>query len=177
MQDPDGYLTEQTKQLENYISRKGDGIIVVPIDSEASADEIKMVNDAGIPVITIDIAATGGGEVLSHIASDNYLGGVLAAEFLGDQLGGTGKVALINNPTITPLIDRENGYQRHYSGKNNPDIEIVSTQSANPRVKKAWGRREHTPVGDRPGRHIRRKRYEGFGSAPGGAGQGHGYHS
>jgi ribose transport system substrate-binding protein len=128
MQDPDGDLAEQTKQLENYIARGVDGVIVVPIDSEASADEIKMVNDAGIPLITIDIAATGGGEVLSHIASDNYLGGVLAAEFMGEELGGAGTVAIINNPTITPLIDRENGFKDTLAEKY-PDIEIVSVQS------------------------------------------------
>ena len=128
MQDANGDLTEQTKQLENFISRGVDGIIICPIDSEASGSEVKMVNDAGIPIATVDIECTGGGEILTHIASDNYLGGQLAAEYLGDALNGKGQVAVISNPTITPLIEREKGFTETIAEKY-PDIEIVSNQS------------------------------------------------
>lgn len=128
MQDANGDLTEQTKQLENFISRGVDGIIICPIDSEASGSEVKMVNDAGIPIATVDIECTGGGEILTHIASDNYLGGQLAAEYLGEALGGKGQVAVISNPTITPLIEREKGFTETIAEKY-PDIEIVSNQS------------------------------------------------
>lgn len=128
MQDANGDLTEQTKQLENFISRKVDGIIICPIDSEASGSEVMMVNDAGIPLATVDIACTGGGEVTTHVASDNYLGGQLAAEYLGEALEGKGQVAVISNPTITPLIEREKGFTDTIAEKY-PDIEIVSNQS------------------------------------------------
>jgi ribose transport system substrate-binding protein len=128
MQDPSGNLTEQTKQLENFISRGVDGIIIVPIDSQAAGDEVEMVNAANIPIITLDIAVTGGGTTLSHIASNNYLGGQLAAEFIGESLGGQGNVAVINNPTITSLISREKGFIETIAAKY-PNIKIVSTQS------------------------------------------------
>lgn len=128
VQDPDGDLTKQTQQLENFITRKVDGIIIVPIDSEASGDEVVMVNEAGIPIITLDIAATGGGETLSHIESNNYMGGEKSAEYIAEQLGGKGKVAVIDNPTITSLIARTNGFKDVIEAKY-PDIEIVSIQS------------------------------------------------
>ena len=40
-----------------------------------------IANDSNIPVITLDRAANGG-EVVSHIASDNVTGGEMAAEYL-----------------------------------------------------------------------------------------------
>ncbi len=134
-QDPDGDLTKQTQQLENFITRKVDGIIIVPIDSEASGDEVRMVNDAGIPIITLDIAALGGGETLSHIESNNYMGGEKSAEYIAEQLGGKGKVAVIDNPTITSLIDRTDGFKDTMKA-NYPDIEIVSIQSGDSQREK-----------------------------------------
>ena len=134
-QDPDGYLTKQTQQLENFITRKVDGIIIVPIDSEASGDEVKMVNEAGIPIITLDIAALGGGETLSHIESNNYMGGEKSAEYIAEQIGGKGKVAVIDNPTITSLIARTDGFKDTMEEKY-PDIEIVSIQSGDSQREK-----------------------------------------
>lgn len=128
MQDPNGDLNAQTEQLENFISRKVDGIIICAIDSEASGSEVEMVNAAGIPIITCDIACTGGGKTLSHVASDNYLGGKLAAEYIGEYLKGKGKVAVIDNPTITPLIERRDGFLDTIKEKY-PEIEVVSVQS------------------------------------------------
>ena len=128
IQDPNGDLNTQTEQLEDFIARGVDGIIIVPIDSTASASEVEMVNEAGIPLITLDIACTGGGEVLSHIASDNYLGGVLAARFIGGELDGKGQVAVLDNNTITALIERENGFVDTIKAEF-PEIEIVSMQS------------------------------------------------
>lgn len=127
IEDPNGDLNAQTEQLENFIARGVDGIIIVPIDSNASASEVEMVNEAGIPLITLDIACTGG-EVLSHIASDNYLGGVLAARFIGDYIGGEGQVAVLDNNTITALIERENGFVDTMKAEY-PGVEIVSMQS------------------------------------------------
>lgn len=128
IQDPNGDLNSQTEQLEDFIARGVDGIIIVPIDSTASASEVEMVNDAGIPLITLDIACTGGGVVLSHIASDNYLGGVLAARFIGEELEGKGQVAVLDNNTITALIEREKGFVDTMEAEF-PEIEIVSMQS------------------------------------------------
>lgn len=134
--DPNGDLNAQTEQLEDFIARGVDGIIIVPIDAQASGSEVEMVNKAGIPLITLDIACTGGGEVKSHIASDNYLGGVLAARFIGDAIGGKGQVAVLDNNTITSLIEREQGFVDTMKAEY-PDVEIVSMQSGESKREKA----------------------------------------
>ena len=87
-----------------------------------------MVNAEDIPLATVDIECTGGGEVVTHVASDNYLGGQLAAEYVGEALGGEGKIAVISNPTITTIIEREKGFTETIE-KEYPGIEIVANQS------------------------------------------------
>jgi ribose transport system substrate-binding protein len=127
LQDANGDLAAQTKQLENFISRGADGIIIVPIDSQAAGSEVEMVNAANIPLVTVDIAVTGGGDVESHVASNNFLGGQLAADFIGDAVG-SGKIAVIDNPTITSLIERRDGFVSTIK-ENYPKVEIVAIQS------------------------------------------------
>lgn len=50
-----------------------------------------MANQANIPVITLDRAASQG-SVVSHIASDNVAGGKLAGDFIAQQLGTGAKI-------------------------------------------------------------------------------------
>ncbi len=45
-----------------------------------------MANQANIPVITLDRQATKG-EVVSHIASDNVLGGKIAGDYIAKKAG------------------------------------------------------------------------------------------
>lgn len=135
-QDANSDLTEQTKQLENYITRKVDGIIIVPIDSEAAGDEVQMVNDAGIPIVTLDIAVTGGGTVNSHLESNNYMGGEKSADFIAEQLGGKGTVAVIDNPTITSLIARTDGFTNTIA-ENIPTLKSSAFRAVTPIAKRA----------------------------------------
>lgn len=141
-QDANSDLTEQTKQLENYITRKVDGIIIVPIDSEAAGDEVQMVNDAGIPIVTLDIAVTGGGTVNSHLESNNYMGGEKSADFIAEQLGGKGTVAVIDNPTITSLIARTDGFTNTIA-ENIPTLKSSAFRAVTPIAKRACRSQEN----------------------------------
>ncbi|NIW35802.1 MAG: substrate-binding domain-containing protein, partial [Gemmatimonadetes bacterium] len=78
---------------------------------------------AGIPVFTADIAAAGGG-VVTHVASDNRQGGRLLGEYLAERLGGQGKVAILDQPTVASVIDRVAGFREALA--EYPDIEIVA---------------------------------------------------
>ncbi len=74
-------LGKQIAQIEDFIARKVDAIVVCPVDSKGIGLGIKTANKANIPIFTADIAAQEG-DVVSHIASDNIAGGRLAGEFL-----------------------------------------------------------------------------------------------
>ncbi len=116
-------LGKQSSQIEDFIARKVDAIIVCPVDSRGIGPAIRKANDAAIPVFTADIAAQEG-NVVCHVASDNIAGGRLAGEYLARILHGKGKVAIIGQPTVTSVLDRVQGF-KDAVGKY-PDMKIVA---------------------------------------------------
>ncbi len=103
---------KQANQLDDFIVKKVDAIIVAPCDSAGVGASIEQANKAGIPVFTADIASTSAtGKVVSHVASDNYLGGKKAGELMVKALGGQGDVVLITHPGVTSVIDRVRGFK------------------------------------------------------------------
>ena len=116
-------LGKQISQMEDFISRKVDAIIVCPVDSKGINFGVNQANQAGIPVFTADIAAEGS-NVVAHIASDNFRGGQLAGEYLAKLLNGKGNIAIIDQPAITSVIDRVAGFREAIS--KYPDIKVVA---------------------------------------------------
>ncbi|WP_163454770.1 substrate-binding domain-containing protein, partial [Escherichia coli] len=66
-------------------------MLINPTDSDAVGNAIIMANKAKIPVITLDRAANKG-DVVSHVASDNRMGGKMAADFIAEKTGNDAKV-------------------------------------------------------------------------------------
>ena len=123
----DDSATEMSN-MEDLINQKVDLILINPTDSDAVQSAVEAANDAGIPVITLDRGANGG-EVVAHIASDNVAGGVLAGEFIVEQLGGEGKVVELEGiPGASAARDRGEGFNKALEGTN---IEVVAKQTAN----------------------------------------------
>ena len=116
-------LGKQTGQIEDFIARKVDAIVVSPVDSRGIGAGIRKANAAGIPVFTADIAAQEG-TVVSHIASDNNAGGRLAGEYLVRVLKGRGIVAIINQPALTSVLDRVAGFREALA--KHPGMTIVA---------------------------------------------------
>ena len=116
-------LSKQQSQIENFIVQKVDAIVVCPADSEGIGPAIELANRANIPVFTSDISAKGG-QVVSHVASDNLSGGRLAADFIAKALGGQGEVGVIGQQEVQSGLDRETGFKEEM--KKHPGIKVVS---------------------------------------------------
>jgi len=116
-------LAKQQSQIENFIVQRVDAIVVCPADSKGIGPAIEQANAAKIPVFTADISAQGG-QVVSHVASDNLSGGRLAADFIAKQLGGAGEVGIIGQQEVQSGLDRELGFKEEM--KKHPGIKIVS---------------------------------------------------
>src|SRR5215211_9414281 len=116
-------LAKQQSQIENFIVQKVDAIILCPADSKGIGPAIEQANRAGIPVFTADIAAQGG-QVVSHVASDNLAGGRLAAEFIAKALNGQGEVGIIGQPEVQSGLDRELGFKEEM--KKHPGIKVAA---------------------------------------------------
>ncbi|MDH7602058.1 MAG: substrate-binding domain-containing protein [Armatimonadota bacterium] len=127
-------LATQTAQIENFITKGVDAMVVCPAESAGIVGAIRKANASGIPVFTADIAAQGG-KVVSHIASDNVQGGRLAGEYMAKLLKGKGNVAIINHPVVKSVQDRVKGFREAIA--KYPGIKIVDDQAAEGQRDKA----------------------------------------
>jgi ribose transport system substrate-binding protein len=121
-------VAKQQNQVKDFIVRKVSAIILCPCDSKAIGPAIKEANAAGIPVFTADIACLDKqAEVVSHVATDNYLGGKLAAEAIVEATGGNGKMAILDYPEIESVIMRTKGFEDKLAEmkKTNPEITLA----------------------------------------------------
>jgi ribose transport system substrate-binding protein len=115
----------QKDQVKDFISKKVAAIVLCPADSRSIATSIQEANQAGIPVFTADIACLDkSARVVSHIATDNFAGGKLAAEAMMEALNGKGKVAIIDHPEVESVILRTNGFREVIS--KSPGIQVVA---------------------------------------------------
>ncbi len=118
---------KELANMEDLLTQDVDVILINPTDSDAVGNAIKMANDKGVPVITLDRGANAG-EVVTHIASDNVSGGVMAGEYIAELLGGSGKAVELEGIAGTSAArDRGAGFNKALEGK---DIEVVARQVA-----------------------------------------------
>ncbi|MEW6228653.1 MAG: substrate-binding domain-containing protein [Bacillota bacterium] len=123
----------QAGQIDDFISKKVDALIIAPCDSQAVGSSIAEANKAGIPVFTVDIMnLSPQGKVVCAVQSDNVEGGRQAGRLMAQALGGSGKVIIINHPSITSVMDRVSGFRDYL--KEYPGIQIVADIPA-------WGQR------------------------------------
>lgn len=116
-------LNRQIAAIEDFITKQVDAIILVPVDSDGIMGAVNKAKEANIPVITVDIKANGV-EVSSHIATDNYSGGLIAAEAMAKYLNGEGEVGLITYPEVQSVRDRIAGFKDN--AVNHPGLSIVT---------------------------------------------------
>src|SRR5581483_10588528 len=116
----------QQSQVEDFISRKVDAIVLTPYDSQAIGSAIVEANGAKIPVFTADIAnASKQGAVVSHVASNNVQGGQQAGMLMCNALKGGGSVAIIDEPEVTSVQDRVKGFKMALA-QHCPNVKVVA---------------------------------------------------
>lgn len=120
----------QSEQIEDLILKEVDLMIINPVDSDAIGTSVMACNDADIPVITVS-RVSNSGEVVQHLDIDNYEAGKLAAEQMIKDLGGKGKVAVLEGiPGASSTNERQSGFEETLK-KEAPDMEIVTSLTAN----------------------------------------------
>ena len=126
--DAQDNASKQASDMEDLIQQNVDLILVNPVDSAAIAAAIESANAAGIPVITVD-RGSDGGEVISHIASDNIAGGVLAGEYMAELVGEGAKVVELEGVAGSSAArDRGQGFNEAAAAKG---LNVVAKQTAN----------------------------------------------
>ncbi len=100
----------QIELVQTAIAKGVDGIVLAPLDAKALVEPVEQAIAKGIAVVIID-SALESTKITSFVATDNYHGGVLAAQRLGQLLKGEGKIILMRYAVGSASTDdRERGF-------------------------------------------------------------------
>jgi ribose transport system substrate-binding protein len=117
---------QQIQVVEGFTSQGVNGIVLAPLDNRALARPVEEGKRAGVPTVIID-SALESNSIVSFVATDNRKGGTLAADRLGELLGGKGKVILLRYAEGSASTqDREDGFLQEIKQKY-PGIELISS--------------------------------------------------
>jgi ribose transport system substrate-binding protein len=101
----------QLQIMQTMINRRVDAIAVAPIDKKAMVSVVERAMREGIPVIIYDTGVDTD-LFVARIATDNYGGGRMAGERMGQILGGKGKVLMVAcQPGAASTLAREQGFE------------------------------------------------------------------
>ena len=117
---------QQIQVVEGFISQGVNGIVLAPLDSKALIRPVEEAKRAGVPTVIID-SALESDQITSFAATDNRKGGQMAAERLGQLLGGGGKIIMLRYlEGSASTTDREEGFLEVMRSRF-PNIELMST--------------------------------------------------
>ena len=126
--DAEDVAAKQMSIVEDFIARQVDGVLISPIGADSLVPAVEALNDAHIPVATVD-RKVNGGQVLVHVGADNVEGGRVAARYIVERLAGQGKVIeLEGTPGASPAIDRKQGFHEVVDSSG---LAVVASQTAN----------------------------------------------
>ncbi len=115
----------QIQVVEDFVSKKVDGIVLAPLDDKALVRPVGDAMKKKIPVVIID-SGLQGKDYVSFVATDNYKGGLLGGERLGEVMGGKGKAILLRyQEGSASTMERERGFLDAMK-KKFPGVQIVS---------------------------------------------------
>lgn len=127
VQNANGDLREQISQIEYFIDKKMDVIVVIAIDSKEISPVVNKVKKEGIKVIAYDRLIENA-DVDLYISFDNEKVGTLMAEYMREKLKKKGNILMINGPLSdhnVPLIMK--GFQNEIMGT---DLNVIGVEHA-----------------------------------------------
>lgn len=116
-------LPTQSDQIDNFIRKGVDFIVVDAVDSEGIGPAISRAVAASIPVVAIDVTATGAD---TSIMTDNKKAGRIVCEYLIEQIGDKGTFAIADSIPVSAITDRVKGCEEALAEA--PGVEVVTKQ-------------------------------------------------
>jgi len=85
---------EQITIIEDFIVQKVSGVVLAPLDSKALVPKVEELYDQNIPCVIVD-SGIDTDKYVCFAATDNYIGGLIAARRMGKILNGKGKIVVV----------------------------------------------------------------------------------
>ena len=156
----------QNTAIENYITQKVDGIVLVAIDVNGVKPAITAAKNAGIPVVAID-ARIPNGDNAAFIGVDNQGAGGDIGKFFADyvksSMGGSGKIGIVGALNSFIQNQRLDGFKKAVTdsgvkvtfldtvdGQNKQDVALTAAENlmtANPDMTAIYATGEPALIG------------------------------
>ena len=132
-------VDKQLEMLQAELDKNPAALCFAALDSQAATPLLEQFQEKGIPVIAFD-SGVDSDIPITTAATDNTKAAGMAADKMGELIGGSGKVGLIvHDQTSRTGIERRDGFLNEMKAKY-PNVEIIGPQ---------YGRRP--AQGDGPG--------------------------
>ena len=119
----------QVQIMTDCINQGYNAIILQCSDGTALAPSVRQAEEAGIPVITVNLDCSSDTIHSALVMAVDYDAGRMAADKMAEQLGETGEIAIIQGvPGLERTDNLERGFRETIA--NYPNIKIVEAQSA-----------------------------------------------
>jgi inositol transport system substrate-binding protein len=120
----------QLGQVENFISQGLDGIIIIPVDTDAAGPMTEKAMDAEIPLVYVNRRPSDLPVGVPYVGSNSLVAGQLQMEALAELADGKGKVGiLIGDPANEAARDRTEGCKQIL--EEYPEMELLREQAGN----------------------------------------------
>lgn len=133
VRNPELNIDKQNEQIEEFISKKVDGIFVNPIDS-SKLTSLESAREAGIPIIAIDASVDNKDLIDCVIESDNYDAGVLCAQDMMKRMQ-SADIVLLKHSTVESAVSRIQGFVDTI--KNYPQYKIIDSAECEGQLERA----------------------------------------
>ncbi len=120
----------QLGQVENFISQKVDGILVIPVDTDAADPMTEAAKAAGIPLVYVNRRPADLPTEVPYVGSDSLVSGNLEMEALAKLANGKGNVAILQgDPANEAAVLRTKGCKDTVA--KNPGMKVVKEAAGN----------------------------------------------
>ncbi len=122
-------MAKQLDQVENFIVQKMDAVIIVPVDTSATAPMTKNLVGKGVKAVYVNRNPGNLPDGAYYVGSEEVVAGRMQMEFLGEKLKGKGNVAiLIGKLDNEGALKRTAGNEEVQKAKY-PNIKILDKQT------------------------------------------------
>lgn len=91
----DNDVNTQASQVEQMISAGVDAIIIVPVQYDSLAPQLRQAQEAGIPVVAVNTTIKDSSLLATSVVPDDEAAGAGNAQLLAEYLDGTGNVVIM----------------------------------------------------------------------------------
>ena len=128
--DGQGKAENQISQVEDFIARDVDAIILNPYDKEGSAHAVDLAVQAHKPMVVVNAIVSNLDKANAYVGSEDAEAGRIEAQRIADVLHGKGNVVIIHGPNgHSAEVQRTQGIRQILA--KYPGIKVVAEQTAN----------------------------------------------